>query len=222
MLPRVQPIAPVLRVEPFDDPEWLFDLKYDGFRALCYLEQGRCRLISRNGNPMSRFARLSQQIAAALDVDDAVLDGEIIAVDETGRPRFYDLLRDTRAPAYVAFDLLWLNGTDLRSLPLIERRQRLQNYRYKPPPRRKKAVPLVMSETCLRHEVPAVVKISGKTRRRVIETPDEMKADASRRHSKPDGGEGQDNEQSDHRGSREHQEEQRLHVGSTVAKVHTS
>jgi hypothetical protein len=41
MLPRVQPIAPVLRVEPFDDPEWLFDLKYDGFRALCYLEQGR-------------------------------------------------------------------------------------------------------------------------------------------------------------------------------------
>jgi bifunctional non-homologous end joining protein LigD len=54
MLPRVHPIAPVRRTEPFDDAEWLFDLKYDGFRALCYFEEGRCRLISRNGNPMTR------------------------------------------------------------------------------------------------------------------------------------------------------------------------
>jgi bifunctional non-homologous end joining protein LigD len=127
-LPRVQPIAPVRAKEPFDDPEWLFDVKYDGFRALAYLEQGRCRLISRNGNLMSRFARLGDRIAAVLDVSDAILDGEVIAADETGRPQFYDLLRDTRAPAYVAFDLLWLNGADLRPLPLTERRwQRLQS-----------------------------------------------------------------------------------------------
>ena len=71
MLPRVQPIAPVSAKEPFDDPGWLFDLKYDGFRALAYLEQGRCRLISRNG----------------------------IVAAETGRPQFYDLLRHARAPA---------------------------------------------------------------------------------------------------------------------------
>jgi ATP-dependent DNA ligase len=127
MLPRVQPIAPVRRAEPFDDPTWLFDLKYDGFRALCYLEQGGCRLISRNGNPMHRFDCLGDQIAASLDVSDAILDGEVIAADETGRPQFYDLLRDTRAPAYVAFDVIWLNGTDLRPLPLTERRQHLQN-----------------------------------------------------------------------------------------------
>src|SRR5262245_58662471 len=126
MLPRVHPIAPIRRTEPFDDPEWLFDLKYDGFRGLCYLEQGRCRMISRNGNLMSRFDGLSDRIAASLDVGDAILDGEVIAADETGRPQFYDLLRDARAPAYVAFDLLWLNGTDLRSLPLSERRRRLQ------------------------------------------------------------------------------------------------
>ena len=50
----------------------------------------------------------------------------MIAADETGRPQFYDLLRRARAPAYVAFDLLWLDGTDLRSLPLGERRKRLQ------------------------------------------------------------------------------------------------
>src|SRR5262245_56238734 len=127
MLPRVHPIAPIRRTEPFDDPEWLFDLKYDGFRGLCYLEQGRCRMISRNGNLMSRFDGLSDRITASLDVGDAILDGEVIAADETGRPQFYDLLRDARAPAYVAFDLIWLNGGDLRALPLTERRRRLQN-----------------------------------------------------------------------------------------------
>jgi bifunctional non-homologous end joining protein LigD len=127
MIPRVQPIAPVRSKEPFDDPEWLFDLKYDGFRALCYLEQGSCRLISRNGNPMHRFAGLGDQIAAVLDVEDVILDGEVIAADDTGRPQFYDLLWRTRAPAYVAFDVIWLNGADLRPLPLIERRRHLQN-----------------------------------------------------------------------------------------------
>jgi bifunctional non-homologous end joining protein LigD len=84
-------------------------------------------MVSRNGNLMSRFAGLGERIAASLDVSDAILDGEVIAADETGRPQFYDLLRDTRAPAYVAFDLIWLNGADLRALPLTERRQHLQH-----------------------------------------------------------------------------------------------
>jgi bifunctional non-homologous end joining protein LigD len=84
-------------------------------------------MISRNGNLMSRFTGLGDHIAASLDVGDAILDGEIIAADETGRPKFYDLLRDKRAPAYVAFDVIWLNGVDLRGLPLTERRRHLQN-----------------------------------------------------------------------------------------------
>src|SRR5215831_19464521 len=62
----------------------------------------------------------------ALEIEDAILDGEIIAADENGRPQFYDLLRRTRAGAYVAFDIVWLNGADLRSLPLHERRRALQ------------------------------------------------------------------------------------------------
>src|SRR5215469_11374533 len=76
---------------------------------------------------MSRFAGLRDQIAASLAVGDAILDGEIIAADETGRPQFYGLLRDARAPTYVAFDLIWLNGVDLRPLPLTERRRHLQS-----------------------------------------------------------------------------------------------
>ena len=125
-LPRVQPIIPTRRKGPFDDPEWLFEFKYDGFRALCYIEHGRCRLISRNGNLPSRFHALADQVAAVLDVDEAVIDGEVIAADETGRPQFYELLRVPRSASYVAFDILWLNGTDLRALPLDERRRRLQ------------------------------------------------------------------------------------------------
>jgi ATP-dependent DNA ligase len=82
-------------------------------------------MISRNGNLMSRFAGLGDQIAATLDVVDAILDGEVIAADETGRPQFYDLLRDMRPAVYVA--LIWLDGVDLRALPLTERRRHLQN-----------------------------------------------------------------------------------------------
>jgi ATP-dependent DNA ligase len=65
-LPRIQPIAPTWRKTPFDDPDWLFDLKYDGFRGLCYLDRGRNRLISRNNNVMTRFrgARRSDRVAA--------------------------------------------------------------------------------------------------------------------------------------------------------------
>lgn len=62
----------------------------------------------------------------ALTVNNAILDGEVIAADETGGPMFYDLLRRARSAAYVAFDLLWLDGVDLRYLPLQERRNRLQ------------------------------------------------------------------------------------------------
>ena len=125
-LPRVQPIIPSWRREPFDHPDWVFDFKYDGFRALCYIERGRCHFMSRNGNALSRFDALATELAAVFDVYDVLIDGEVIAADETGRPQFYELLRGTRSPCYVAFDLLWLNGTDLRTRPLTERRQSLQ------------------------------------------------------------------------------------------------
>ena len=98
-LPRIEPIIPIRRREPFDDPGWLFDVKYDGFRAVCYVEQGRGRFVSRNGNLMGRFDELGDQLAALLDLDEAILDGEVIAADATGRPQFYDLLRGAQAPA---------------------------------------------------------------------------------------------------------------------------
>jgi bifunctional non-homologous end joining protein LigD len=139
-LPRVQPIIPTRRKDPFDHADWLFDVKYDGFRALCHLEPGRCRLISRNGKPLSRFASLGAELAYGLELEEAVLDGEVIVTDETGRPQFYELLRRSGAPAYVAFDLLWLNGTDLRPLPLRERRAALRSLLPEGSPRISEAV----------------------------------------------------------------------------------
>jgi bifunctional non-homologous end joining protein LigD len=96
---------------------------------VCYVAKGRCRFISRNGNMLSRFKPLADQVGRLLDVDDAILDGEVIVADETGRPQFYELLRVPRSASYVAFDILWLDGTDLRSLPLAERRRRLHPVR---------------------------------------------------------------------------------------------
>jgi ATP-dependent DNA ligase len=112
-LPQVQPIIPIARKEPFDDPDWLFELKYDGIRALLYLEKGSGSFLSRNGNTLTRFDALARAVAAEIEVTETIFDGEVIAADDTGRPLFYDLLRRTRRPAYVAFDLLWLNGADL-------------------------------------------------------------------------------------------------------------
>jgi ATP-dependent DNA ligase len=112
-LPRVQPIIPTWRKEPFDDSEWLFDFKYDGFRPLLC----RARLLPTYLTQWQRpepLRVLAEQLAAILQIDEAMIDGEVIAVDETGRPQFYDLLRPAPAPAYVAFDSLWVDG----SLPL--------------------------------------------------------------------------------------------------------
>jgi len=65
-LQRVQPIIPTSRKEPFDDPDWLFDLKYDGFRAVSYFERGSCRFVSRRGNVFTRSTRCAGQVASAL------------------------------------------------------------------------------------------------------------------------------------------------------------
>ena len=110
---------------PFDHDDWIFELKYDGWRALAYVEGGQCQLISRNGNAFKRFGELGAQIGAALR-GSAVLDGEIVCLDGDGRPQLYELFRRRVLPTYCAFDVLWLNGRDLREQPLVERKRLLK------------------------------------------------------------------------------------------------
>jgi bifunctional non-homologous end joining protein LigD len=127
MLQNARPIRLSRRLQPFDSEEYLYELKIDGFRALAHISRGKGELISRNGNVFRGFAELAAWIAEHLKVEDAVLDGEIACIDGEGRPIFKDLLFRRSSCIYVAFDLLYLNGKDLRILPLIERKRRLKN-----------------------------------------------------------------------------------------------
>jgi bifunctional non-homologous end joining protein LigD len=109
----------------FDDADFLFELKHDGFRCLAYIAEGRCDLVSRRTNYYQRFDSLKAALAN-LKVTDAILDGELVCLDDEGKSRFNQLLRRRAEPAFYAFDMLWLNGKDLRQLPLIERKKRLR------------------------------------------------------------------------------------------------
>jgi len=123
MLPRIRPMRLRRIPEAFDDPDFLFELKHDGFRAVVYIEKGECRLVSRNSKDL-RFDSLKKALAG-LPVKDAILDGEIICLDRNGVSQFNQLLDRKTEPVLCAFDLLWLDGEDLRRLPLLDRKNRL-------------------------------------------------------------------------------------------------
>src|SRR5687767_9590666 len=111
--------------QPFDHPDWIFELKHDGWRALAHLKDGRCELISRNGNVLKSFPALCTQVGTVI-CDDVVLDGEIVSLGADGRPLFMDLMRRRGNQHFYAFDILWLNGRDLRGLPLLRRKAMLR------------------------------------------------------------------------------------------------
>ena len=113
-LPKVQPIVPAILRTPFNDPAWLFEPKYDGFRGVLYLTRRGCTFYSKRGNTMARFSELAEQVRAELPCRDVILDGEIVALDDEGRIGFWDLMRRRGTLAYVAFDVVWLNGRDLQ------------------------------------------------------------------------------------------------------------
>jgi bifunctional non-homologous end joining protein LigD len=107
------------RSQPFDHPDWLFELKHDGFRALAYIERGKRELVSRRRNTYKRFGPLREALSKLLRVNDAILDGEIVCLEADGYSVFKELLYRRGQPVYYAFDLLWLNGRDLRQLLVI-------------------------------------------------------------------------------------------------------
>lgn len=125
-LPKIAPIRLLERPAPFDDPNYLFEPKYDGFRALAYIQNGTTKLVSRNSNTYKRFDDLCAGIANTSKVENAIIDGEIVCLDEAGVPRFAWLLHRRHPPSFVAFDIVWLNGRDYRKKPLLERKMALK------------------------------------------------------------------------------------------------
>src|SRR5437660_4888985 len=122
-----QPMPLLKRAAPFDDPDWIYELKMDGFRALAVIENGRAQLLSRNGHPFASFSSLAESISDSLPNAKAVIDGEICSLDRRGRPQFKNLLfRRGNPPCFFAFDLLTCDGMDLRTERLIDRKQELR------------------------------------------------------------------------------------------------
>jgi len=124
---------------PFDDKDWLFEIKWDGYRAIAFIEDGKVRLVSRNQNELTgRYPEL-KDLPESINAKTAILDGEVVALDADGRPSFSLMQQRTgfrpgghrAAPKadvpvlYYAFDLLYLDGYDWRRMRLEERKAKL-------------------------------------------------------------------------------------------------
>ena len=121
----VIPMLATLVDEPFDNENWLFEIKWDGYRAVAYCNGKNVELISRN---LTSFTEKYSPVTDALKQLklNAVLDGEIVAVDEKGLAVFQSLQNWQNTPVrlqYFIFDILWLDGYDITHLPLIERKR---------------------------------------------------------------------------------------------------
>lgn len=129
-IPRgiLRPMLATLVDAPFDDPGWVFETKWDGFRAIAHIRHGDVRLLSRNGrNVGAQYPSVVEALSRIRH--HAVIDGELVALDKTGRSRFQLLQRAHRERSrlrYCVFDLMFIDGEDLRSRPLLQRKKRLR------------------------------------------------------------------------------------------------
>ena len=124
----LKPMLATLIAEPFDGGDWVFEVKWDGFRIVARIEDGEVTLFSRGGKDVTKTY---PAVAAALTKvkRTAVLDGELVALDDKGRSRFQLLQRAQKEKArlrYCVFDLLFFDGEDLRARPLLERKRGLK------------------------------------------------------------------------------------------------
>ncbi|TGU74744.1 DNA ligase D [Geomonas terrae] len=126
---QISPMLATSAAEPFDDPDWLYEIKLDGYRTIAELSGADVLLYSRNNLSFNKkFPSLVRSLSA-LNVN-AVLDGEVVVLDESGRS-YFQLLQNYQRTGrgnicYFPFDLLYLNGEDLRSRPLLARKERLR------------------------------------------------------------------------------------------------
>ena len=125
----LKPMLATLVDEPFSDTNWQFELKLDGYRALAYLKSGKVDLRSRNNNSFNKKFSDIQQALAEWKID-AVIDGEIVVLNEEGVPDFNSIQqwekRQQGQLVFYAFDLLWFEGFDITQEPLYLRREILR------------------------------------------------------------------------------------------------
>ncbi|HSX27945.1 MAG TPA: DNA ligase D [Candidatus Saccharimonadales bacterium] len=130
-LPRkITPMLTTLVDEPFTKDGWLFEMKWDGYRAIGTKHKDEVELYSRNGLDFSeKFAAIAEALRSLKH--EVVVDGEIVVTDETGRPHFERLQNWGRKQEgtlqYCVFDILWYDGRDIREMPLHERKKLLRS-----------------------------------------------------------------------------------------------
>jgi bifunctional non-homologous end joining protein LigD len=127
----IEPCDPTLATHPPRGDDWLYEIKADGYRAQVHLRHGDVTVYSRRGlNWTSQFRRIADS-AKLLNAKEAVVDGEAVVIGSAGLPDFQALRRElgkhaSGALLYHAFDLLYLDGSDLRALPYVERKRLLE------------------------------------------------------------------------------------------------
>src|ERR1700751_5717965 len=127
----VPPVMAESAKAPFDSPDWIFEIKLDGYRAITVFDAaGKPHLWSRNGLPLEATFPAAGQAVSKLKLRSTILDGEVVAVDKNGVPRFQLLQRFQKQPtaptlSYV-FDILWHNGEDLTGKTIMDRRSFLE------------------------------------------------------------------------------------------------
>src|ERR1700729_390459 len=126
MIPRVQPMLATLVKEPFQQPGWVYEEKYDGYRILAYKEGRRVTLLSRNAKDRSAHFEAIAAAVSALPYDTLLLDGEVVAFDRGNVSRFQLLQNLAHGLHYAVFDCLYVDGRDLRGEPLSSRRSELE------------------------------------------------------------------------------------------------
>ncbi|RFC69321.1 MULTISPECIES: DNA ligase D [Mesorhizobium] len=128
----VPPCLATLKTSAPEGKDWLHEVKFDGYRMQAHIENGKVKLLTRTGLDWTeKFGSALEKALAALDCENAILDGEVVALDESGGTSFANLQQalstgDTEALSYYLFDAMWLNGEDLRKEPLIERKAKLK------------------------------------------------------------------------------------------------
>lgn len=123
---RVRPMLATLVPNPFHNPGWVYEEKYDGYRLLAYKEGSKVTLLSRNDhNRTERFSGIAAALAKSA-AKTLALDGEAVAFDKRGLSRFQLLQQNTAAATFAVFDCLYQNGRDLRREPLATRRQMME------------------------------------------------------------------------------------------------
>jgi bifunctional non-homologous end joining protein LigD len=127
VLNRYDPMLATLETKVPRGDDWVFEVKFDGYRALAYVHGGECTLASRKGNDLTaRFAQVAKAVVKATKSPNAVLDGEVARLTAEGRTSFSELQQGTGPLVYYVFDLLELDGEPLVDLPLHTRKARLK------------------------------------------------------------------------------------------------